>query len=126
MAQARWQASTVRFIMPTVQRADPGRVPAPQISYCDTEEAVPSDIRAARRIPAKVKSERVPHGDPDDRLGKSNYFATLEDMTSVLEGCGYTIVRTIAEGDSIRDWSEINRSGQLSSRLNQPSVTRRR
>jgi len=48
-----------------------------------------------------VKSERVPHGDPDDRLGKSNYFATLEDMTSVLEGCGYTSVRTIAEGGPI-------------------------
>jgi hypothetical protein len=37
-----------------------------------------------------------------------------------------TIVRTVAEGNPDRDWREENRSGQLSSCLNQPSVTRRR
>ncbi len=40
-------------------------------------------------------------GDPDDRLGKLNYFATLEGMTSLLQGCGYTIVNTVAGGDPI-------------------------
>ena len=40
-------------------------------------------------------------GNPDDPLGKNNYFATLEGMTSLLEGCGYAIVNSIAEGDPI-------------------------
>lgn len=41
------------------------------------------------------------HGNPDDPLGKDNYFATLEGMTSLLEGCGYAIVTSIADGDPI-------------------------
>jgi hypothetical protein len=41
------------------------------------------------------------HGNPDDRLGKSNYFATLEGMASLLQGYGYAIVDTVAEGDPI-------------------------
>jgi hypothetical protein len=46
-----------------------------------------------RNVPANIPSPTA--------LGKSNYFAMLEGMTSVLEACGYTIVRTVAEGDPI-------------------------
>ena len=41
------------------------------------------------------------NGDPADHLGKSNYLATLEGMTSLLEACGYAIVSTVADGDPI-------------------------
>jgi predicted O-methyltransferase YrrM len=41
------------------------------------------------------------HGNPDDPLGTANYYATLEGMTSLLEGCGYAIVNTVADGDPI-------------------------
>lgn len=40
-------------------------------------------------------------GRPDDRLGKFNYYASLEGMTKLLQDCGYQIVRAIANGDPI-------------------------
>lgn len=40
-------------------------------------------------------------GNPDDKLGRFNFYASLEGMTSVLESVGYSIVTTVTEGDPI-------------------------
>ena len=67
-------------------------------------------VRRGRPAPAERGVVRQPeparkyaelHGNPDDPLGKDNYFATLEGMTSLLEGCSYAIVASIADGDPI-------------------------
>ena len=60
---------------------------------------VPNVVLCGNKNRARKYAES--HGNPDDALGKSNYFATLEGMSSLLEGCGYTIVTSIAEGDPI-------------------------
>jgi hypothetical protein len=60
---------------------------------------VPNVVLCGNRNRARKYVES--HGNPDDPLGKNNYFATLEGMTSLLEGCGYAIVNSIAEGDPI-------------------------
>ena len=41
------------------------------------------------------------NGQPGDNLGKFNFFASVEGMTQVLEGCGYTIETVVAQGDPI-------------------------
>ena len=60
---------------------------------------VPNVVLCGNRNRARKYAEL--HGNPDDPLGKDNYFATLEGMTSLLEGCGYTIVTIVADGDPI-------------------------
>ena len=60
---------------------------------------VPNVVLCGNRNRARKYVES--HGNPDDPLGKENYFATLEGMTSLLEGCGYAIVNSIGEGDPI-------------------------
>lgn len=60
---------------------------------------VPNVVLCGNRNRARKYAES--HGNPDDPLGKDNYYATLEGMTSLLEACGYAIVRSIAEGDPI-------------------------
>jgi len=60
---------------------------------------VPNVVLCGNRNRARKYAES--HGNPDDPLGKDNYFATLEGMTSLLEGCGYTIVTIVADGDPI-------------------------
>lgn len=64
-----------------------------------TGRHVPNVVLCGNRNRARKYAES--HGNPDDPLGKSNYFATLEGMTSLLEGCGYTIFTSIAEGDPV-------------------------
>ena len=41
------------------------------------------------------------NGEPDDKLGKYNFYASIEGMTTVLGNNGYTITRVIADGDPI-------------------------
>jgi precorrin-6B methylase 2 len=41
------------------------------------------------------------NGESDDKLGKYNFYASIEGMTSVLGNHGYTITRVIADGDPI-------------------------
>jgi SAM-dependent methyltransferase len=41
------------------------------------------------------------NGEPDDKLGKFNFYASIEGMTTILGNNGYTITRVIAEGDPI-------------------------
>jgi hypothetical protein len=60
---------------------------------------VPNVVLCGNRNRARKYVES--HGNPDDPLGKANYYATLEGMTSLLEGCGYAIVNTVADGDPI-------------------------
>lgn len=60
---------------------------------------VPNVVLCGNRNRARQYSES--QGNPDNELGKSNYFATLEGMISLLEGCGYAIVNAIADGDPI-------------------------
>ena len=60
---------------------------------------LPNVVLCGNRNRARKYAES--HGNPDDPLGKDNYFATLEGMTSLLEGCGYAIVASIADGDPI-------------------------
>jgi hypothetical protein len=60
---------------------------------------VPNVVLCGNRNRARKYVES--HGNPDDPLGKANYYATLEGMTALLEGCGYAIVTSIAEGDPI-------------------------
>jgi hypothetical protein len=60
---------------------------------------VPNVVLCGNRNRAREYAES--QGNPDNRLGKSNYFATLEGMVSLLERCGYTIVNAVAEGDPI-------------------------
>jgi SAM-dependent methyltransferase len=60
-------------------------------------------------------------GELDDRLGKLNYFATLEGMTSLLQERGYTIVDVVAEGDPIVVGAKkIAASGAASGQDNRP------
>jgi hypothetical protein len=40
-------------------------------------------------------------GSPDDKLGRFNFYASIEGMISVLERAGYAIVETVTEGDPI-------------------------
>jgi precorrin-6B methylase 2 len=39
--------------------------------------------------------------DPADKLGKYNFYASIEGMTTILGNHGYTITRVIADGDPI-------------------------
>lgn len=41
------------------------------------------------------------NGEPGDKLGKYNFYASIEGMTTVLGNNGYTITRVIADGDPI-------------------------
>jgi SAM-dependent methyltransferase len=41
------------------------------------------------------------NGEPGDKLGKYNYYASIEGMTTVLGNHGYTITRVITDGDPI-------------------------
>ncbi len=41
------------------------------------------------------------NGQPSDNLGRFNFYATAEGMTQVLQRAGYTIVKTIPDGDPI-------------------------
>jgi precorrin-6B methylase 2 len=41
------------------------------------------------------------NGNPQDALGRFNFYASAEGMTQVLQGAGYRIVKTIPEGDPI-------------------------
>ena len=41
------------------------------------------------------------NGQPDDNLGRFNFYASAEGMSQVLQGAGYTITRTIPDGDAI-------------------------
>jgi hypothetical protein len=41
------------------------------------------------------------NGAPDDNLGKYNFYASIEGMTTVLGNHGYTITRVVTEGDPI-------------------------
>ena len=80
-----------------------GRKIAPNNVLADVFDAVgrhvPNVVLCGNRNRARKYAES--HGNPDDPLGKDNYFATLEGMTSLLEGCGYAIVTSIADGDPI-------------------------
>ena len=40
-------------------------------------------------------------GEPGDKLGKYNFYASVEGMTTVLGNHGFTITRVIADGDPI-------------------------
>jgi len=41
------------------------------------------------------------NGEPDDKLGKYNFYASAEGMTSVLEKSGYKIKNVVSDGDPI-------------------------
>ena len=41
------------------------------------------------------------NGQPDDKLGKYNFYASIEGMTTVLGNHGFTITRVITDGDPI-------------------------
>lgn len=49
----------------------------------------------------KHRARKYREGVVTDSLGPYNYYATLEGMTALLEGCGYTIDRTVPNGDPI-------------------------
>lgn len=49
----------------------------------------------------RARKYQIANGNPDDALGKFNYYASLEGMEELLEGCGYEVVRTVPDGDPI-------------------------
>lgn len=49
----------------------------------------------------RARLSRDPGFQPETRSKELNWYASLEGMTDLLQGCGYSIARTVAEGDPI-------------------------
>ena len=49
----------------------------------------------------RARSYFEANGQPNDKLGRFNFYASAQGMTQVLQGAGYTVARTIPEGDPI-------------------------
>jgi precorrin-6B methylase 2 len=65
--------------------------------------AVGRHVRHVTLCGTKGRAARYfrPEEDPEDKLGKYNFYASIEGMTTVLGNHGYTITRVIPDGDPI-------------------------
>lgn len=73
--------------------------------------SVPNVVLCGNRF----RAQKYRNGDTDDAVGHYNYYASLEGMTWLLEGCGYAIVRKVTEGT--RSSSAERRSPEADSPL---------
>lgn len=63
------------------------------------KDHVPNVVLCGNKNRARKYSEA--NGKPDDKLGDFNYYASLPGMVTLLKDCGYTISKTIPDGDPI-------------------------
>ena len=67
--------------------------------FAEIGKHVPNIVLCGNRVRSHRYFEA--NGQPDDNLGKYNFYASLEGMTDVLQKAGYTVVKTIPQGDPI-------------------------